>query len=148
MGTDSNNHRSSLRSKLAVEKEGGIAMSKIATDLEQSKVLAKILPHESADMHHVLIDTCKDKYDIGIGKYIGILPSYPAWSLAALLENIPVYLTKEDKTLRLQIDMGLDDFDIWYEESGFAVSELDCISKDFVDACVEMIVKLNKEELL
>ena len=55
------------------------------TDVEQSKKLAEILPLESADAHYVLIDTDENKYDIGIGNYIGVLPHYPAWSLTALL---------------------------------------------------------------
>lgn len=147
-----------------------MATIKSYTDISQSKKLAEILPFESADMVHFGIHLGMDgKYYLsGTNTEDDIVPIYknlctkvfvkvtasditcqlPCWSLAALLENIPIDLTKEDKTLRLQIDMGLDDFDIWYEESGLAVSELDCISKDFVDACVGMIVKLHKLNLL
>lgn len=61
---------------------------KACTDLDQSKKLAEILPIESADMHYVLIDTESELYSAGLGEYIGILPHYPCWSLALLIESI------------------------------------------------------------
>lgn len=111
---------------------------KIVTDIEQSKILDEILPHESADMHHVLIDTCKDKYDIGIGKYIGILPSYPAWSLSALLDFL-----KQKYYVKLEHD-GVSWCITCIEHDSqkkYTVSLFD----DPIDACWGMILRLRKE---
>ena len=57
------------------------------TDLEQSRKLKKILPLESADMHYIIMGDDEDPQTIvGLGEYIGILPTIPAWSLSALIE--------------------------------------------------------------
>lgn len=107
---------------------------KAYTSLEQSKILFEILPLESADMHYVLIDTDENKYSAGLGKYIGILPHYPCWSLSALLDYLTANFRAEIKYL--------DNF--W---------ELDCrvqvtYNKELVDACYEMFTKLHKQKLL
>lgn len=66
-------------------------MNKICTSLKQSKKLLELgINISTADMHYVLIDSDKEIYDIGFGDYIGILPHYPAWSLSALLDVLPV----------------------------------------------------------
>lgn len=60
---------------------------KAYTDLEQSKKLSEILSLESADMHYIIMGDDEDPQKIvGLGEYIGILPTIPAWSLAALIE--------------------------------------------------------------
>ena len=114
------------------------------TDLEQSKVLTEILPIESADMFYAdgerpavwnNKDENLDNEDI------------PCWSLAALLEIIPKHI-KEFNVLR--IDIADKDFSIWYDEIGFGVNnELpDITTESPIDACYEIILKLNKEGLL
>lgn len=114
------------------------------TDLEQSKVLAEILPIESADMHYVLIDTNKDKYDLGIGKYIGILPSYPAWSLSALLDMIykverfcvpTLYYSDDEDKYWMSIDL---------ESTGYETN----MYYEKIDVAFEMVVKLKEGGLL
>ena len=81
-------------------------MSKIATDIEQSKKLAEILLIESADMEYMFL-----KRD---GSKVSNVPfvkdneepewpndsSYdfiPCWSLAALLKLIPKHILRKDK---------------------------------------------------
>lgn len=67
------------------------------TDLSQSKILAEILPLESADMSYTL-NFDSERYEISTTSYKGwIVPKYaqtykglaqviPCWSLAALLD--------------------------------------------------------------
>ncbi len=112
---------------------------KIVTDIEQSKVLAEILPPESADMHYVLIDTDENKYDIGIGNYIGVLPCYPAWSLAALLEHL-----KQRYFVQLEHD-GVS-WGITCIEHDTGKKYTSVMFDDPVDACWGMILRLNKGE--
>ena len=120
---------------------------KAFTDLDQSKKLTVILPLETADMHYVLIDTDENKYDAGLGKYIGILPYYPCWSLAALFDIIPKRI-KDYNVLR--IDINENDTAIWYDKIGCGVNnDLPDVTKESaIDSCYEMIIKLNELNLL
>ena len=118
-------------------------MVKIATDISQSKKLAKILPIESADMHWK--NGVSDKYIQCFTPFVtddyrsNVDYDYdiPCWSLAALLGVLP------------QIQGGkpvisLDDNYITYPH----VSDLHTKADNLVDACVEMIIKLKEEGLL
>ena len=120
------------------------------TDLEQSKKLAEILPLESADMHYVLIDTDKNKYDAGLGKYIGILSHYPCWSLAALLDVLESEIDGEEgETYQLNIEKDGTWWNVWYRERYDEADAIEAEStEEFVDACVEMIEELHKQKLL
>ena len=61
------------------------------TDIEQSRKLKKILPLESADMHYIIMgDDEEPQTIVGLGEYIGILPTIPAWSLSALIQVLPI----------------------------------------------------------
>ena len=109
------------------------------TDLEQSKKLAEILPLESADMAYCAI------HNIGQELYHCNVPIFvyasnkdiPCWSLAALLKLLPksAQLEKGDATelYRVTLPVELESSD-WYIES--------------VDACYEMILKLNELKML
>lgn len=73
-------------------------MNKICTSPEQSKKLIELwIDRNTADMHHVLIDSDEEIYDIGVGNYIGILPNYPAWSLTALLGLMPFHIIENNR---------------------------------------------------
>ena len=62
----------------------------IATTIEQSKHLIELgVDVSTADMCYVMIDTEEETYSLDIGKYIGVLPSLPSWSLSALLKMFP-----------------------------------------------------------
>ena len=118
------------------------------TDLEQSKKLAEFLPIESADMYWDY-DFQGQEY-----KYYPMVMDdqfddvcIPCWSLAALFNIIPKRI--EDYNV-LRIDIGENEFAIWYDEIGYGVNgELPNIwMKEPVDACVEMILKLKEKNLL
>ena len=124
---------------------------KAYTDLPQSKKLAKILPLESADM---LFQLREDKYADSIRvpltkkHWEQMMPDIiPCWSLSSLLNVIPKHI---DRFNVLRIDIGEEDFSIWYDEIGSGVNnDLPDVTKESaVDACYEMIVKLKKKNLL
>lgn len=106
-----------------------MAKIKSHTDLSQSKKLAEILPHESADMWFVngiviARDSANDPDDI---KSV-----FPCWSLAALLGVLPDYTLQDNP-----------------DGTVFVVSEKEkpIMSDDYdnpVDACYEMILKLHE----
>ena len=127
---------------------------KAYTDLEQSKKLAEILPLESADMYYFTI--IRD-YPYSQGKIKTIAKimdgsfssnyDTPCWSLVALLNVIPKHI-KDYNVLRINI--GEKSFAIWYDEIGYGVNnDLPVITMESaVDACYEMIIKLNKLKML
>jgi hypothetical protein len=130
-------------------------ITKICTDIDQSKKLAEILPLESADMRYHTIShynpyPCDEiVYTVDFGKVSGI--DIPCWSLAALLSVIPKHI---DYNV-LRIDISENDFAIWYDDSsydefGYGVNtELPDITMECpVDACVDMIIKLHEQKLL
>lgn len=121
------------------------------TDLDQSKKLAEILPLESADMViwgrdlDAVAATDAQKFMSGLkDRKMNYLP---CWSLAALLSIIPKHI-KDYNVLR--VDISENDFAIWYDEIGFGVNnDLPDITADNpVDACVAMVEKLHKLNLL
>ena len=119
------------------------------TNLEQSKKLIEILPLESADMYwwssgkRYYIEAMDD------GDFNEREGNVRAWSLAALLNIIPYAIHKSDNEFyRLGIDKGYNDYAVWYTNNGLAVNNLDVTSDNFVDACVEMIIKLHEQNLL
>ena len=118
------------------------------TDLEQSKKLAEILPLESADMYYHPYPNDEDWYDIpNFGEADFKFNQLPCWSLAALLDVLPKHI-KDYNVLR--IDIGEKDFSMWYDEIGFGVnSDLpDITMEEPIDACYEMIIRLNELKML
>lgn len=110
---------------------------KAFTDIEQSKKLAKILPHESADM-------CYNDGELRIG-YAQLAIErddyFPCWSLAALL-NIIQDDIKIEKTLFDQSDLFT--YSITSDTFEYKTYE----HKELIDACVEMIIKLKEKGLI
>lgn len=115
------------------------------TSLEQSKVLDKILPIESADMHyHYYIDfdelesipTITEEDD----HFILFPEDVRCWSLAALLNNIPQAKLDNIKQYNKKH---------WRCCAYFAS---DWHNSDWhdnpVDACYEMVLKLHEQKLL
>ena len=113
---------------------------KAFTSLEQSKKLAKILPLESADMGwNVFVDDsirCLpiDDWDL-VKDGSGNVKFYYAWSLAALLGVLP-YPSLHKTFSGWRCDS--------YNKEGKSCI-LGGLSDNPVDACVEMILKLNEE---
>lgn len=109
---------------------------KAFTSIEQSKKLAEILPLESADMSYrpyreewgipdYQLDLCPHKFASWIG--------FPCWSLTALLNILPSSTldSSNDHHYRLHC---MERFTEWHDNP--------------VDACYEMILKLNELKML
>lgn len=123
---------------------------KIATDLEQSKRLAEILPLESADMVYTITNGYHTPW-IRIEKIDALdKDDVCAWSLASLLDVLHDEITTKDGyeyNLRIVKD-GVRYF-LFYEDS---CGEKDDIDTDYhdnlVDAVYELILKLKDMDLM
>lgn len=119
---------------------------KAFTDIEQSKKLAEILPIESADMrwYYKYNDGDKPQLDICNGSRYYI----PCWSVTALLDFLKpdIYLEHEDG-----VGWKVSEY-VVIEKPNSILSDIKYVqgfSEDNpVDACVEMILKLNEQKLL
>lgn len=130
-------------------------MVKSYTDLEQSRKLAEILPIESADMwwnyfYNIISDTSEYGEEPILHK-----PScepelaIPCWSLSSLLN----YLREIDYFPEIDADefsvtMNINYYD---EEEARLLAPIHNIkvkAESFIDACYEMILKLNEQKLL
>ena len=82
----------------------------IATNIKQSRHLAEIIPHDSADMTYEKLAIGNNfpeklQYRLCLTAfrfYSGI--GVPAWSLSALLELMPIYLKDEDEEYYLVVE--------------------------------------------
>ena len=125
------------------------------TSIEQSKKLAEILPLESADMcyqyqkdrwvgepdykEYPQFEIAMDKRDI------------PCWSLQALLDEIPdEIMNEQEEDLKLHIDREDYSYGLFYEnlDTGDMFEIETDYHDNFIDTCVEMIMKLYKLKLL
>lgn len=132
-------------------------MSKIATDLEQSRKLAKILAIDTADMHYVREVTdfrgnsvdgewSQVKYGSPNSHYANYIvqnfTSYeviPAWSLSSLLTIIMERLyDKGWHYFSLEVYFNGD----YHIDSEVLTTKL---HEDAIDACVEIIIKLKEK---
>jgi hypothetical protein len=121
-----------------------MATIKSHTDLEQSKKLAEILPHESADLwwnetknYPEFIKTYHEYLSVSI-------PPIPCWSLAALLDIIRKAIgytlqTTYDKNPKVFIECELGDKPYSIESTEY---------DNEVDACYDMVLRLNELNLL
>ena len=126
---------------------------KAYTDIEQSKKLVEILPLESADMcwcnssvkgvnytdeftvHTHTAKELKEVFDGVFNHWDKYWELIPCWSLAALLDLLPDTMLGKDK----------EGYVAMIETMG---SDLVTEAKNPIDACYEMIIKLNKQNLL
>lgn len=126
-----------------------MAAIKSYTDIPQSKVLANILPTESADMYysHEFVNSAGDYYKINIAsegyfndeEFLG--SDIPAWSLATLLDVIPSGQVNR-----------IANSDKW-EASSWNDSDFEptYYVEDYnnpIDACYELIIRLHEMNLL
>ena len=120
---------------------------KAYTDIKQSKVLAEILPLESADMYYEPSPGfCTEPSEVRFGDIKYAHPrSIRCWSLAALLNILQktAYHINEDANVMLcsyktiEWDLGIDN------------SDLELITEvNQVDACYELILKLHELKML
>jgi hypothetical protein len=135
-----------------------MATIKSYTDLEQSKKLAEILPLETADMYH-FIDNIDKVYEVGFG-YRKITADYylktkleylPCWSLTALLNALPNDNSKCTTMTRGRYDTRtrkyINEWCAYYNEINGA-NCMNVFAENPVDACVAMIERLQKSNLL
>ena len=111
------------------------------TDIEQSKKLTEILPIESADMWYSVVD---DEPFVCLEQHYEY-EQIPCWSLSALLDVLQktAYSIDEDANVMLcsyktvEWDLRIDN------------SDLELVTESNpVDACYEMILKLNELKML
>jgi len=128
------------------------------TSLQQSKVLAEILPLESADMYYTLEDFVdEDTGDIfSIEKVSLGSPSnteIAAWSLAALLGVLPFHLIVNNQRYAFSMHKGLNkDGETYMLRYNVFNTDVCLYSTDYynnpIDACYELILKLNELKML
>ena len=135
-----------------------MATIKSYSDLQQSKVLSKILPLESADMYysHEFVNSAGDYYRLNIASegYFddeeSLGSDIPAWSLAALFNVIPQEIF--DGEYIINITEGCDNRWVLtydhYENRNHSYFGLATGADNLVDACYEMILKLHELNLL
>ena len=123
---------------------------KAYTDLEQSHKLAEILPLESAD-HHYVRKTC-DFMGNSVDGNFSSYETLPAWSLAALLDLLP-----NNEHISTTLSRGSWKIDTveylpntwWCEyEDTKNQTEFNISADNPIDACYEMIIKLNELKML
>ena len=129
-----------------------MATIKSYTDVSQSKVLAKILPIESADMFYSSDGTAtKIPYTVHYLMWKDCVADIsPCWSLAALRNLLPPAI-KPNKDSYLFLFESHNTFDKswvyrYYNEDD--TSYLYYKNTNEVDACVEMMIKLHELNLL
>lgn len=123
--------------------------NKAYTDLEQSKKLAEILPLESADMDYIPVINIEGEYSITVNIWDNdhVIDEgwIPCWSLAALLSILP---TIDNRNAEFCKDIRFDKWHIYYH----CTATLPIIDteryENLVDACYEMILKLNEMKML
>ena len=121
---------------------------KAYTDIEQSRKLAEILPLDSADMYWSRCtitdfddDVLKVSYAVepcNISQFRNTKEDIPCWSLAALLSILPKVINNE--TLFIETSPAL--WHIGYRNIYTARAD------NPIDACYEMVLKLNELNLL
>lgn len=130
------------------------------TDIEQSKKLAKILSIESADMwwsRCTITDfgdgELKVSYAVepcNISQFRNTKEDIPCWSLAVLLEEIPEVINFDNDESDYTLEI-LKEGDFYYLSYGNPLEhnkiEIEP-QENFVDACVELILKLHELKML
>lgn len=136
------------------------------TDIEQSKKLAEMLPIESADMWYAEIYEGKTdgwNFIVSDTPYYSLsftkpsennysqntVKDIPCWSLDALLN----YLREIDFFPNIDADehsvtMSVDYYDEGEGKSLHPVHSIKVKAENFIDACYEMILKLNDLKML
>lgn len=140
-----------------------MAIIKSYTDLEQSKKLAKILPFESADMRYGYIapyDYSDRMFDGGYDDvpypkdFLKKNPNFseneydsslPCWSLSALLDALPNPKVHQAIGGHWCCECWKNSKDVKSDESTYIGHTK---ADNIIDACVEMIIRLNELNLL
>ena len=127
-----------------------MATIKSHTDLQQSRKFAEILPLESADMCYSNDGTATkidaNPYTVRYSMWKDCVAEIiPCWSLAALLELLPKRIEIMDNVYELSVYL----YGIYYYNVNNGNLCFESKNKDnFVDACYEMIIRLNELKML
>lgn len=114
---------------------------KAFTDIEQSRKLTEILPHESADMRWYYKYNEGDKPQLSVCD--GSRYYIPCWSLDALLN----YLREIDFFPEIDADECSVTMNIKLLSLA-AVHNIKVKAESFIDACVGMIIELHEQNIL
>lgn len=111
---------------------------KTFTDFNQSKILAKFLPVESADLYYLAKDDRGTEFFSNPSVKDGVCEDIdvPCWSLAALLCVLPYPYIEQNFMGKWTCKVEQKNIIFLREAS------------NSVDACYEMIVELNKHNLI
>jgi hypothetical protein len=132
-----------------------MATIKAYTTIEQSRKLATILPLESADMYYECTKE-EPEYKVHVGRSIAIAynlfscrngHTIPCWSLASLIVILPQFI--EFKGDKYYLRFMNDYVEYAHDEISITGRYLHTTGNDnLVDACVDMIEKLDELNLL
>ena len=123
-----------------------MATIKSYTDIEQSRKLAEILPLESADMYYWCADHYpKEDWIIEVGEPDNNYECIPCWSLAALFDVLPKFIGDYGKYLHYDVDGYCCGY---MDDGNFMLIIQETNADNSIDACYEMILKLQERELL
>lgn len=121
-------------------------------NIEQSKKLAEILPIDSADMCYVT-DEIEPFWGVVKSEPDDNFDVIPSWSLAALLQIMPHCIDVRHELVFVRYDLVLGKLSdnkgwyVMYDDVNHFVN-IYIAKSELVDACVEMILKLNERNLL
>lgn len=134
-------------------------MKRSYTNIEQSKKLAEIVPNESADMYYLANDReprfIPESFGLNEKKEMyGSKLCIPCWSLEALIDLLPESLDMYgDNIQRSSLEITkYDQFCICqysYEfMDGKSFEHVGATGNTFVEACYNMLIKLNEEGMI
>ena len=125
-----------------------MATIKSYSDLQQSKKLAEILPLESAnytrlgkDEDNVLTRTYFESCSSELKEWVGENNIFPCWSLTTLLNILPYPQLSKDKLGSGKVGWMVS---IYPDNCRYD----SCWHDNPIDACYEMIIRLNELKML
>ena len=121
-------------------------MIKEYTDIKQSKILAEILPIESADMSYSIIHNVgQEPYHCNVPMFVSAMNGdIPCWSLSALLSVLPKLGAEEPSIQKLYYASNPTERYICQYSFTNMTGEYD----NPVDACCEMVLLLKEKNLI
>lgn len=125
--------------------------AKSVTDINQSRELSEFLAIENADFGwDIFSDGSTRLLPIDDWDNHNGVEFVPAWSLSALLDEIPDMIDGPNGEIYFlgMLKEGTR-YDLWYEEEHDEADPIEVESQDeMIDACVELLIKLHKKKLI
>lgn len=128
--------------------------AKSVTDINQSRELSEFLAIEKADFGWDIFSDGStrllpiDDWDNHKSGNDGV-EFVPAWSLSALLDEIPDMIDGPDGEIYIlnMLKEGTH-YNLWYDTYGDANPIEVASQKEMVDVCVELLIELHKKKLI